>query len=594
MKRKYLFFLILLFPVSFCLYDCSRVNDAQGTMNLDFEFRNPGSHLPKYWYTFGESFKITIDSLEKKSGEFSLKMERSSLQKDDSVGTFLGILPVEPFLGKNVEYRGWIKTENVKNGYAGLWLRADGEYLELIDLENMDDRRLSGDNDWTQVSIKTDISSETININYGGEFKGEGMVWFDNLELYVDGERFIEPRLQPTLSRKEKRILEEYIYPLRTYEPDSGDTKDLEVPGRLIGGSKVVALGEVSHGSSEIFKMKNRIIQYLAANNGFDIFSIEANMPESYKLNDYVVHGEGDIKKLIAGFFFWLGNTEEVLDMVQWMHLFNQTEKRIEFTGFDMQFYEGAIDVFVDAFKGDKVVENKIAGLRKILEEIKTRAYRNRRVISSSVEDNEMKEINHILSFLQNSIETSSFQISEKQWLRQNVVILQQYLGIKNYLWRDKYMADNIMWIKENNPDSKLIIWAHNMHIQKAGRMMGDYLARKLKDDYVTFGFTFYEGSFMGVGNKGLTVYEASKAHPGTLEYLLNQLEKPVFILDLKRIKSDNRKEIEWLSKPLAYRSVGATGGTQYEFKNRTITDDFDYLVFIKTSTPAIPLSDKP
>lgn len=561
-------------------------------MNLDFEFRDPGSHLPQYWYTFGESFKIAIDSLEKKSGEFSLKMERSGLRKDDTVGVFLGVLPVEPFLGKNVEYRGWIKTENVKNGYAGLWLRTDGEYLELIDLENMDDRRLFGDNDWTQVSIKMDVSSETININYGGEFKGEGMVWFDNLELYVDGEKFIEPRLQPTLSRKEKRILGEYIYPLRTYEPDSGDIKDLEVLERLIGNSKVVALGEVSHGSSEIFKMKNRIIQYLAANNGFDIFSIEANMPESYKLNDYVVHREGDIKKLIADMHFWMWNAEGVLNMVQWMHRFNQTEKRIEFTGFDMQFYEGAVEELVDAFKGDKVVENKIAGLRKILEEIKTRAYRNRRVIPSSVEENEMEEINQILSFLQNSIEASSFQIPEKQWLRQNIVILQQYLGIKNYLWRDRYMADNIMWIKENNPDSKLILWAHNMHIQKAGRMMGDYLAQKLKDNYVTFGFTFYEGSFMGTGNKGLTVYEASKAHPGTLEYLLSQLDEPVFILDLKRIKSDNKKEIEWLSKLLAYRSVGATGGTQYEFKNRIITEDFDYLIFIKTSTPSILLSN--
>ncbi|WP_298653609.1 erythromycin esterase family protein [uncultured Proteiniphilum sp.] len=559
-------------------------------MNLDFEFKNPGSHLPKHWYTGGESFKISVDSLEKHSGKFSLKMETPGTRNNNSFGVFTGTLPIETFAGKNVEYRGWIKTKNVKNGYAGLWLRVDGENTETLGFDNMNDRGLTGDNDWTQVSIKIDISREAININYGGLFPGEGVVWFDNLELYVNGEKFIEPKLKTTLSRKEKKVIKEYIYPLRTYEPDSGNTKDLEILEKLIGNSKVVALGEVSHGSSEIFKMKNRIIQYLAANSGFDIFSIEANMPESYKLNDYTVHGKGDPKKLIAGMYFWTWRTVEVLNMVEWMRRFNHPEKRIEFTGFDMQFYEGAVKELMDAFEEDEIVRNKIADLGKILNEIKSRTQQNRELVSA--DDNEMKEIDSLISFIQNSIETSSFQTSDKQWLQQNMVIIRQYLGSINYAWRDKCMADNVMWIKENNPDSKLVIWAHNGHIQKTSKMMGYHLARQLDDDYITFGFTFYDGSFTAVGNKGLTFYEASRVYPGTLEYLLDKLNEPVFILDLKKIRSDNKKDTEWLLERLAYRSVGALGGSQYEFQNRIVSDDFDYLIFIRTSTPSLLFPD--
>jgi len=161
-------------------------------------------------------------------------------------------------------------------------------------------------------------------------------------------------------------------------------------------------------------------------------------------------------------------------------------------------------------------------------------------------------------------------------------------------------MADNFMWIKENNPNSKFVIWAHNAHIQKTHQTMGYHLAQKLGEDYTTFGFTFLDGSFTATGNRGLTSYDAAPAFPGTLEYLLNQLNEPIFILDLKKIKSDNFKDTEWLMEWLAnrrigaiagfsYRRVGPMGGTPHlDFQERKVTDDFDYLIFIKTSTPSI------
>jgi erythromycin esterase len=37
---------------------------------------------------------------------------------------------------------------------------------------------------------------------------------------------------------------------------------------------------------------------------GFTIFSIEANMPEAYRLNDYVLNGTGDPAQLIHGMYF--------------------------------------------------------------------------------------------------------------------------------------------------------------------------------------------------------------------------------------------------------------------------------------------------
>lgn len=570
----------------FCL--CGGNSYAQKSLNLDFELRNYGTSSPKNWYMIGVGFDISLDSLEKHSGKFSLKMEKISGNRGGNSGLFT-VLPVELVAGKNVEYKGWIKTKNVKNGYAGLWFRVDGENDAILGFDNMGGRGLEGDNDWTQVSIKMDVSADAKNVVFGGLFPGEGTVWFDNLELYINGKKFIdivEPAPKVTLSQKEITTLKKYIYPLRTFEPDGGKTDDLKILDKLIGNSKVVALGEVSHGSSEIFKMKNRIIQYLAANNGFDIFSIEANMPESYKVDQYVSRGEGDPRKLIAGMYFWTWRTEEVLNMVEWMHKFNQPKPRIKFTGFDMQFYYGSVNELLDAFKGNEEIETTINNLKDILEEINTHTQQNRGMVSVNSED--MKKIEPLLSSLKTSIETSSFQKTEKDWLLHNITIIRQYLENNTYFGRDKSMADNVLWIKEHNPKSKLVLWAHNAHIQKTNQMMGSYLSQKLGEDYTTFSFLFFDGSFTATGSKGLTSYDAIRAYPGTLEYLLEQLNEPIFLLDLKKIKADNPKELEWLTGNIDYRTVGAMGGLQNEFSESKIVDDHDYLIFIKTSSPSV------
>ena len=113
---------------------------------------------------------------------------------------------------------------------------------------------------------------------------------------------------------------------------------DLEPLERVIGDARIVSLGEATHGSREFFQLKHRMLEYLASRMGFSIFSIEANMPEAYRLNDYVLNGTGDPAALIRGMYFWTWDTEEVLDMVRWMRAFNESGKgRVQFTGFDMQ-----------------------------------------------------------------------------------------------------------------------------------------------------------------------------------------------------------------------------------------------------------------
>ena len=47
-------------------------------------------------------------------------------QTGAAFGVATGTFPVKDAAGKTVHFSAWIKTENVQNGYAGLWWRVDG------------------------------------------------------------------------------------------------------------------------------------------------------------------------------------------------------------------------------------------------------------------------------------------------------------------------------------------------------------------------------------------------------------------------------------------------------------------------------------
>ena len=118
---------------------------------------------------------------------------------------------------------------------------------------------------------------------------------------------------------------------------------DLEPLRTLVGNSRIIALGEPTHGSREIFQLKHRLVEYFTSELGFSVFALEANMPEARKVNEYVAYGRGNSSDAVRGLGEWTWSTEEVRAMVEWMRRYNADGAgipgghRIEFAGFDIQ-----------------------------------------------------------------------------------------------------------------------------------------------------------------------------------------------------------------------------------------------------------------
>ncbi|MEL6252005.1 MAG: S41 family peptidase [Bacteroidota bacterium] len=164
--------------------------------NLDFEQVKDGKALK--WNNFGNgSYENAIDSEVFHGGKYSASIEN----KNDDLGfqAFAYTVPAK-FKGKKIKLTGYLKTENVSEGYAGLWLRLDPR----VAFDNMAGRGIIGTTDWKKYEIELKYDTEeTQQIVFGALLVGKGKVWLDDLEVSLDGKK-LENAPAKSLSAAEK------------------------------------------------------------------------------------------------------------------------------------------------------------------------------------------------------------------------------------------------------------------------------------------------------------------------------------------------------------------------------------------------------
>ena len=67
---------------------------------------------------------------------------------------------------------------------------------------------------------------------------------------------------------------------LTTVEAGNGFA-DLQPLRQIVGDARIVALGEATHGTREFFQLKHRLLEFLVSEMDFNIFAIEASLPEA-------------------------------------------------------------------------------------------------------------------------------------------------------------------------------------------------------------------------------------------------------------------------------------------------------------------------
>ncbi len=114
------------------------------------------------------------------------------------------------------------------------------------------------------------------------------------------------------------------------------------------------------------------------------------------------------------------------------------------------------------------------------------------------------------------------------------------------YGLRDKVMAANFEWLVEKiYPNEKVIIWAHNAHLEKGSlseanmKWMGHFLKEKYKADYYSLGLFAYKGEAYRFWDKEIVPFEQTDSL--YIENIMSRTGKKTSFLDLT-----NQKENEF------------------------------------------------
>src|SRR5690606_23626767 len=122
--------------------------------NLDFESYDSLMLLPKDWIEWGD-YNLGVDTVHTYSGKYA---PRIVSKEGGSFGCIAYRIPAR-YEGSTIRLEGYMKIEDVADGFAGLLLRIDGQDSNLV-FDNMQGQNIQGTKDWQKYSVTLPFPSD--------------------------------------------------------------------------------------------------------------------------------------------------------------------------------------------------------------------------------------------------------------------------------------------------------------------------------------------------------------------------------------------------------------------------------------------------
>lgn len=293
----------------------------------------------------------------------------------------------------------------------------------------------------------------------------------------------------------------------------TGPCADVEELGRyarpveeisIPDGTRIVALGEASHGNVEFQQLKLDVFRLLVEREGVRAFVLEGDFGGCEYVNRYIHGGDGTAAEAAAAIGFAIYRTDEMAELISYMREYNEKAEEgddLRFYGIDMQRYGYNYQYLTEAVKtmglnaaeleliwnGEDIDSRYSAEQRAgILTEIKEEL--------AGIEGEEAAMAEHFAEILLQNIEL------EKAYDFSGV----EYTGMNYTALRDKQMAENTLWVlgmEEQRGRNCIFVSGHNGHVERVGnygsdnKEMGNLLADELGEEYFVIGTDFYRSS---------------------------------------------------------------------------------------------------
>ncbi|MGW2892251.1 erythromycin esterase family protein [Streptomyces griseoruber] len=326
----------------------------------------------------------------------------------------------------------------------------------------------------------------------------------------------------------------ESSYPLSLVEWTTRNAARLDVPlddlvalRRLVGDARVVALGENSHQIREFGLLREQILRYLVTECGFTVYAVEFEAICGRAVDAWVHGGDGDLDALLLpGADGYPGQSAEGRDTLRWLRSWNSAARHpVRFEGLDIPAAGGSLAPALEPVAAyladiDPAAVRYARTALELAEPVSAgsgyASAHARLALGPELQDQLSATLGRLLNRITAMREIYAQQGGPRAyeralsdvWAAWRTDQMQRAMSelfsgtpdAANLSARDRYLADTLLELLDQSaPDTRIVLAAHNAHIQRTANPegvplpripMGHVLAQALGADYVSVALT--------------------------------------------------------------------------------------------------------
>jgi erythromycin esterase-like protein len=368
------------------------------------------------------------------------------------------------------------------------------------------------------------------------------------------------------MSPSTQTILDEAVVPLGS---GSADREFLE----LVGGARLVLLGEATHGTHEFYSQRAHLTRLLIERRGFAGLAVEADWPDAYRVNRFVqgLGGDADATQALGGFERfprWMWRNREVVGLVTWLRARNDrlsNRQRAGFYGIDLySLHRSMAEVVAFLEREDPAAARRARQRYACFDHFSDPQDYGHAASVGLQPDCEQAVVAQLIELRQRAMETLAADgpaggdelFGAERNARVALAAERYYRSMfagraESWNQRDQHMAETISSLLDHlqrtrpGQPAKLAIWAHNSHLGDAratemamhGELnLGQLLRMRHGREAVLIGFTTSSGSVAAASGWGEPVERKRvlPALPGSYESLFHRCAVRDFLLVMR------------------------------------------------------------
>lgn len=412
------------------------------------------------------------------------------------------------------------------------------------------------------------------------------------------------------------------------FHPVTGASEDYDELLDEIGSRRIVLIGEASHGTHEFYRERARITRRLITEHGFTVVAAEADWPDAYRVNRYVMgqSSDPDAATALADFTrfpAWMWRNQEVASFVEWLRAHNADRRdpggKARFYGLDLYSLRASMEAVVRYL--ERVDPDEAARARRRYSCFDHYAGEGQAYGYALATQGAPPCENEVVTQLVELRRRAELYLRRDGWLaqdeqffaEQNALVVrdaeeyyqQMYRGsVSSWNLRDRHMAFTLDALR-NHLDrqfghTKIVVWEHNSHVGDAratsmgarGELNVGQLARqRYGAETFLLGLTTFEGEVTAADDWGGPGRRRRilPALPHSHERLLHDVGLAAFWFDTRSAAARAA-----FGDPRLERAIGVVYRPETErqshYQHALLTDQFDAVLHLDRTSALEPL----